>query len=128
MSKSFHDLSYICFLILGIQNLCSKYFESIFIKDLIFDLDVEHAFQSIEFVQIQTSKWTKWDGVIKSFHVPSEQFDLNPVLDSKFVLKMMLYLTLSLSKTITINRFDAPVSSNSGNLKSCIVTTCCILR
>ncbi len=46
---------------------------------------------------------------------PSEQFDLNLVLDSKFVLKMMLYLTLSLSKTNTSIRFDAPVLSNSGN-------------
>ncbi len=32
---------------------------------------------------------------------PSEQFDLNPVLDSKFVLRMMSYLMLSLSKTKT---------------------------
>jgi hypothetical protein len=128
MSESFHYVSYICFFILGVQNLCHKDFESIFIKDLIFDLDVEHAFQSIDFFWIQTSRWTKWDGVIKPFHVPSEQFDLNPVLDSKFVLRMMLYLTLSLSKTITIKRFDVPVLSNLGNLKSCIMTTCCILR
>jgi hypothetical protein len=100
------------FLVLGIQNLCSKDFESIFIKDLIFDLDVEHALLGVEFVQIKTSRWTKWDGVIKPFHVPFEQFDLNLVLDSKFVLRMMLYLMLSLSKTITIKRFDAPVLSN----------------
>ncbi len=46
---------------------------------------------------------------------PSEQFDLNPVLDSKFVLRMMSYLMLSLSKTNTNKRFDAPVISNSGN-------------
>jgi hypothetical protein len=123
MSESFHDLSYICFFILGIQNFCRKSFESIFTNDLIFDLDVEHAFLGIEFVQIQTSRWTKWDGVIKPFHVPSEQFDLNPVLDSKFVLRMMSYLTLSLSKTITIKRFDVPVLSILGNLKSCIVMT-----
>ncbi len=36
-----------------------------------------------------SSRWTKWDGVIKPFHVYSEQFDLNPVLDSKFVLRMI---------------------------------------
>ena len=59
---------------------------------------------------------------------PSEQFDLNSALDSKFVLRMMSYLTLSLSKTKSIKGFDAPVLSNLGNLKSCIVTTLCILR
>ncbi len=53
MSEFFHDLSYICIFILGIQNLCRKAFESIFIKDLIFDLDVEHAFHDVEFIWIQ---------------------------------------------------------------------------
>jgi hypothetical protein len=46
---------------------------------------------------------------------PSDQFDLNPVLDSKFVIRMMSYLTLSLLKTKTNKRFDVPVLSNSGN-------------
>ena len=38
MSESFHDLSYICLFILGVQNLYCKAFESIFTKDLVFDL------------------------------------------------------------------------------------------
>jgi hypothetical protein len=101
MSESFHDLSYICLFIFGVQNLCRKAFESIFTKDLVFDLDVKPVLESIEFVRIQTSRLTTWDGVIKPFHVPSEQFDLNPVLDSKFVPRVMSYLTLSLSKTKT---------------------------
>ncbi len=50
MSASFHDLSYICPFILGVQNLCCKAFESIFTKDLIFDLDVKHVFLGVEFV------------------------------------------------------------------------------
>jgi hypothetical protein len=59
---------------------------------------------------------------------PSEQFDLSPVLDCKLVLRMMLYLTLSLSKTKTNKEFDGSVLSNLGNLKSCIVMALCILR
>jgi hypothetical protein len=55
--------------ILGVQNLCLKAFESIFTKDLVFELDVKHVFHGIEFVWIQTSRWTKWDGLIKPFHV-----------------------------------------------------------
>ena len=38
--------------LLGVQNLCCKAFESIFTKDLVFDLDVKHVFHGIEFVQI----------------------------------------------------------------------------
>ena len=52
MSESFHDLNYICLFIHDIQNLCRKAFESIFTKDLVFDLDVKHVFRGIEFVQI----------------------------------------------------------------------------
>ncbi len=63
------SLSYICPFILGIQNLCRKAFESIFIKDLIVDLDVKHVFLDVEFVWIQISRWTKRDGLIKPFHV-----------------------------------------------------------
>jgi hypothetical protein len=69
MSESFHDLSYICLFILGFQNLCRKTFELIFTKELVFDLDMKHVFHGIEFVRIQTSRWTKWDGVMKPFHV-----------------------------------------------------------
>jgi hypothetical protein len=50
MSESFHDLSYICLFILGVQNLCRKAFESIFAKELVLDLDVKHVFHGIELV------------------------------------------------------------------------------
>jgi hypothetical protein len=50
MSESFHDLSYICLFILGIQNLWCKAFESIFNKELVFDLDVKHVFHGVEFL------------------------------------------------------------------------------
>jgi hypothetical protein len=52
MSESLHDLSYICLFILGIQNLCPKAFESIFTKELAFDLDVKHVLHGDKFVQI----------------------------------------------------------------------------
>ncbi len=67
MSESFHDLNYICFFILGVQNLCHKAFESFFTKDPVFDLNVKHVFHGVEFVWIQTSRWTKWDGLVKPF-------------------------------------------------------------
>jgi hypothetical protein len=69
MSESFHNLSYICFLILCIQNLGCIAFELIFTEELVFNLDVEHVFHGIKFFQIQTARWTKWDGAIISFHV-----------------------------------------------------------
>jgi hypothetical protein len=50
MSEPFHDLSYICLFILGIQNLFHKAFESISTKELIFDLEVKHVFHGLEFV------------------------------------------------------------------------------
>ncbi len=63
MSESFHDLSYICLFILGIQNLCRKAFGSIFTKDLVFELDVKHVFHGVEFVwilnlQVDKVGWT----------------------------------------------------------------------
>ncbi len=70
MSESFHNLSYICFLILCIQNLGCKAFEPVFTKELVFYLYVEHVFHGIEFFQIQTARWTKCDGAIKLFHIP----------------------------------------------------------
>jgi hypothetical protein len=69
MSESFQTLNYICPFTLGIQNLCRKAFEPIFMEELVFDLDMKHVFHGIKFVQIQTSRWTKWDGAIKPFHV-----------------------------------------------------------
>jgi hypothetical protein len=49
-----------------------------------------------------------WGGVIKLFHVPSEQFDLNPVLDSKFVTRVMSYLTvpvfIKLGQSLVLHR------------------------
>jgi hypothetical protein len=66
MSESFYDLSCICIFILGIQNLCCKAFKLIFTKDLVFGLDVKHVFNGVNFFQIQTSRWTKWDGTIKT--------------------------------------------------------------
>ncbi len=48
------------------MNLCCKPFESIFTKDLIFGFD-KYVFHGIEFVQIQISRWTKWDGLVKPF-------------------------------------------------------------
>ena len=45
----------------------SQTFESIFSKELIFDLDVKHMFYGVKFVWIQTSRWTKWDGLVKPF-------------------------------------------------------------
>ncbi len=53
---------------------------------------------------------------------------LESSLGQQVCTQMMSYLMLSLSKTVTIKRFDVPVLSNSGNLKSRILTTCCILR
>ncbi len=113
MSESFHDLNYICLFILGIQNLCRKDFESIFTKELVFDLDVKHVFHGVKFVWIQTSNWLKLAGLIKPFCVS---------------FRLMLYLTLSLSKTITLCWLMRLFLSNSGNLKSCIMTTLCVLR
>jgi hypothetical protein len=128
MSESFHDLSYICLFVLGVQNLCCKAFESIFMKDLVFSLDVKHVSHGVEFVQIQTSRWIKWDGLIIPFNISFWAVYLNPVLDSKFALRMMSYLTLSLSKTKTFCWLMRLFLSNLGNLKSCIVTPFCILR
>jgi hypothetical protein len=59
---------------------------------------------------------------------PSEQFNLIPVLERKFVPRIMLYLTLLLSNTKTFCWLMRLFLSNSGNLKSCIVTTPCVLR
>jgi hypothetical protein len=128
MSESFHDLSYICLFILGIQDLCRNLLSQSSPKISSLSWMCNMRSMTSNLFKSNSSRWTKWDGVIEPFHVPSEQFDLNPVLDSKFVLRMMSYLMLSLSKTNTIKRFDAPVLSNSGYLKSCIVTTLCILR
>jgi hypothetical protein len=36
---------------LGLQNLCRKAFESIFTKDLVFDLDVKNIFHGIDFFE-----------------------------------------------------------------------------
>ncbi len=69
MSEPFQDLNYISSFIPGIQNLCPKALEPIFTEELIFDLDVKHIFYVVKFVWIQTSRWTKWDGTIKPFHV-----------------------------------------------------------
>jgi hypothetical protein len=69
MSESFHDLNYICPFILVVQDLGHKAFEPIFTKELIFDLDVKHAFYGINLILIQTSRWTKWNRTIKPFHV-----------------------------------------------------------
>jgi hypothetical protein len=69
MSESFHNLNYISLFILGIQDLDREEFEPVFTKELVLDLDVKHVFHGIKFFQIQTSRWTKWDGSIKPFHV-----------------------------------------------------------
>jgi hypothetical protein len=69
MSESFHNLNYICPFILGIQNLGREAFEPIFTEELVIDLDVKHVFHDVEFVQIQTSMWTKCNGAVKPFHV-----------------------------------------------------------
>ncbi len=59
---------------------------------------------------------------------PSELFNFNPLLERKCVPRMKLYLTLSLSHTNTFCCLMRLFLSNSGNLKSCIVTISCILR
>ncbi len=128
MSESFHDLNYICPFILGIQNLCCKAFEPIFTKELVFDLDVKHVFCGIKFIQIPTSRWTKWDGAITPFHVFFWVVHFIPVLERKFVPRMTSYLMLSLSNTKTFCWLMHLFLSNSGNLTSCIVTTSCVLR
>jgi hypothetical protein len=51
MSESFYDIIYICLFMLGLQNLCRKAFESIFTKDLVFDLDVKNIFHGIDFFE-----------------------------------------------------------------------------
>jgi hypothetical protein len=121
MSEYFHNLNYICRFILGIQNLGRKAFEPIFTEELIFDLDVKHVFHDIKFVRIQTSRWMKWDGAIKPFN-------LIPVLERKFVPRMMSYLTLLLSNTKTFCWLMRLFLSNLGKLKSCMVMTSCVLR
>ncbi len=129
MNESFCNLNYICLFILGVQNLCCKAFESIFTKDLVFDLDVKHVFHGIEFLQIlnlQVDKvgWT--NQTIPVFLLSS--------------LTWILYWKVSLySGWCHIWRYCcqrlkhfvdwcACFLSNSGNLKSCIVTTFCVLR
>ncbi len=127
MSGSFHDFSYVCLFLLGVQNLCCKAIESIFSKELIFELDVKHVFHGVEFVWIQTFRRTKRDGLIKPFHVSIWVVQLKPVLESTLVLRMMLYLTLLLSKTKSFCWLMRLFLSNLGNLKSCIVMAFCIL-
>ncbi len=128
MSESFHNLNYIRLFILGIQNLCCKAFEPIFTKELIFDLDVKHVFHGIVFVQIQTSRWTKWDGAIKLFHVSFWVVQLYSSLGKKVVPRMMSYLSLSLSNTKTFCWLMHLFLLNSSNLMSHVVTTSCVLR
>ncbi len=125
MSESFYNLNYIYPFILGIQNLCRKAFEPIFTRELVFDLYVKHVFHGIKFVQIQTARWTKWDGAIKPSHVPFWVVQFIPVLERKFVPRMMSYLSCQALKPLELMRLFL---SNLGNLKSCIMTTSCILR
>ncbi len=69
MSESFHDIDYIYPFILGVQNFGCNAFELFCTEYLVFDLDVKHVFHGIKFIQIQTFRWTKWDGEVKPFHV-----------------------------------------------------------
>jgi hypothetical protein len=69
MSESFLDLNYISFFILSVQDFGCKAFEQTFSKELVFELDAKHVFYGVKFIQIQTSRWAKWDGLIKPFHV-----------------------------------------------------------
>ncbi len=105
-----------------------KAFEPIFTKEFVFDLDVKHVLHGIKSIRIQTFRWTKWDGAIKSFHVSFWVVQLYSSLGKKFVPRMMSYLTLLLSNTNTFCWLMPLFLSNLGNLKSCIVTTSCILR
>jgi hypothetical protein len=59
---------------------------------------------------------------------PSEQFNFIPVLERKFLPRMMPYLMLLLSNTKTFCWVMRLFLSNLSSLKSCIVTTSCILR
>ncbi len=59
---------------------------------------------------------------------PSEYFNFIPVLERKFVPRMMSYLMLSLSNISTFCWLMCLFSLSSGSLMSCIVTTSCVLR
>ncbi len=59
---------------------------------------------------------------------PSEKFSFIPVLERKFVPGMMSYLMLSLSNTKTFCWLMRLSLLNSGNLRSCIITSSCVLR
>ncbi len=73
-------------------NLCQRFCLWIYVK---------HIFHGIEFTQIKTFRWTKWDGAIKPFHVSFWVVQLYSSLGKKFVPRMMSYLTLLLSNTST---------------------------
>jgi hypothetical protein len=59
---------------------------------------------------------------------PSEYFNFIPVLERKFVPRMMLYLTLLLSNTQIFCWLMRLFLLNSGNLMPCTMTASCILR
>ncbi len=123
MSESFHNLSYICLFILGILNLCCKAFKLIFTKDLVFDLDVKHVCSNSN-LQVDEVGWS--NQTIPCFLLSSSVFF--PVLERKFVPRMMLYLTLLLSNASTFCWLMRLFLSNSGSLMPCIMMTSCVLR
>ncbi len=109
MSECFCNLNYICLLILGVQDLGHKAFEPIFTKELVFDLDVKHVFHGIKFFQIQTSRWTKWDGAIKPFQVSFWVVQLNSKLGKKACTQDDVLFDIVVVKHKNLLLVDAPV-------------------
>ncbi len=109
------------FLILGVQNLGRKSFEPIFTRALVFNLDVKHVFHSIEFFWIQTTRWTKWDGAIKPFHVPFWVIQLDACFGKKSCTQDDVVFDIIVVNTRTFCRLICLFLSNLGNLKCCIV-------
>ncbi len=109
MSESFNNLSYICFLILCVQNLSCKAFEPIFTKELVFDLYVEHIFHGVKFFWIQTARWTKWDGAIKPFHIPFWVIQLDSYFGKKVCTQDYVVFDIVIIKHKNLLLIDVPI-------------------
>ncbi len=81
-----------------------------------------------QIVQIQTFRWTKWDGAMKPFHVSIWAIKLYSSLGKKVCTQDDVVFDVIIVKHRYFCWLMHLFLSNSGNLMSCIVTTSCILR
>ncbi len=88
---------------------------------------MKHAFHGVKFFQIQTPRWTKWDGAIKPFH-SFWVIQLNSSLGEKVCTQDDVVFAIVVVKHQYLCWLMRLFLSNSGCLMSLIVTTSCVLR